>query len=372
MREKGQKFGGATIFGYIKNEEKKCVPHPLHSKIIIDLFNHYVTTDSSLYDTYIYATGKWSDIFPATEYKKAQHKIKHFFDTEVYVTGNWCYPPLITKEVWDKAHDKMSKAKCNARYNCKRDLLCRGKIYCGYCGRMMTGCGGNVKAYVCGTNKLHSMQINSEIADWIMWEETRTIINLNSSFEITKKINEIQSELDSKNTLKIQYEERIKSLKEQSGKLLDVYMNNRVSGDIFNKKMDDINENIKIYSEKINKLNAEISTFQTMIEDTQRNLSIKPINVDKIDDFSTKMDFVRKYISKMIIKRDERPHTTHITFEYAMPVISPRSEYLYIYKNQANTHVYRINEDGTEDLIFTYDKMAKRNKKTGRFEKADD
>lgn len=216
------------------------------------------------------------------------------------------------------------------------------------------------------------MQINSEIADWIMWEETRSTINLNSSLDITKKINEIQSELDSKNTLKIQYEERIKSLKEQSGKLLDVYMNNRVSGDIFNKKMDDINENIKIYSEKINKLNAEISTFQTMIEDTQRNLSIKPINVDKIDDFSTKMDFVRKYISKMIIKRDERPHTTHITFEYAMPVISPRSEYLYIYKNQANTHVYRINEDGTEDLIFTYDKMAKRNKKTGRFEKADD
>ena len=135
------------------------------------------------------------------------------------------------------------------------------------------------------------MQIKSEIADWIMWEETRSTINLNSSLDITKKINEIQSELDSKNTLKIQYEERIKSLKEQSGKLLDVYMNNRVRGDIFNKKMDDINENIKIYSEKINKLNAEISTFQTMIEDTQRNLSIKPINVDKIDDFSTKMDF---------------------------------------------------------------------------------
>ena len=371
MRERGQKFGGAIIFGYTKNEEKKCIPHPLHSRIIAELFNHYITTDSSLYDTYIYATSKWPDIFPIGEYKKSQRKIKHFFDTEVYVTGNWCYPPLITKEVWDKTHDKMSKAKCNARYNCKRDLLCRGKISCGYCGRMMTGCGGNVKAYVCSTNKLHSMQINSEIADWIMWEETRTIINLNSSFEITKKINEIQFELDSKNTLKIQYEERIRSLKEQSGKLLDVYMNNRVSEDIFNKKMDDINENIKIYSEKINKLNVEISTFQTMIEDTQRYFSIKPINVDKIDDFSTKMDFVRKYISKMIIKRDERQHTTHITFEYAMPVISPRSEYIYVYKNQANTHVYRINEDGTEDLIYITDGRAKRNKQTGRFEKKD-
>ena len=73
----------------------------------------------------------------------------------------------------------------------------------------------------------------------------------------------------------------------------------------------------------------------------------------------------------MIITRDERPHTIHITFEYAMPVISPRSEYIYVYKNQANTHVYRINEDGTEDLIYITDGRAKRNKQTGRFEKKD-
>lgn len=373
MKQRGQKFGGATIFGYIKNKDKKCVPHLLHSKIIVDLFNHYITTDSSLYETYVYATSKWPDIFPVSEYKKSQRKIKHLFDTEVYVTGNWCYPPLITKDIWDKTHYKMSKAKCNGRYNCKRELLCRGKIYCGYCGRMMTGCGGNVKAYVCSTNKLHSIQISSEIADWIMWEETRTVVNVNSYFNgMVERINETQKELEAKIILKKQYEEKKQTLQEQSAKLLDVYMNNRISENTFNIRIDDLNENIKIYTEKIDKLNVEISTYQTMIEDTQKNWGVNSINVDKIDDFSTRLEFVRKYISKMIIKRDEeRPHTTFITFEYNMPIISPRSKYVYVYKNQANVFVYRVNEDGTEDLIYNGDKRAKRNKKTGRFERID-
>ncbi len=373
MKERGQKFGGATIFGYMKDEEKKCVPHPINSNIIVDLFNHYVTTDNSLYETYVYATGKWPGLFPAREYKKSQRKIKHYFDTEVYVTGNWCYPPLITKEVWDKTHEKMKKAKCTARYNCKRELLCRGKVYCGYCGRMMTGCGGNVKAYVCSTDKLHSMQINSDIADWIMWEETRTAINANSYFNnMVNRINEIQTELNSKTEVKKQYETKKLSLQEQADKLLDVYMNNKIGEDIFNKRIDDINDNIEIYTIKIDKLNTEIATYKTMIEDTQISWGVKPINVDKIDDFSTRLEFVRKYISKMIIKRDDEPHTTHISFEYAIPVIVPRSEYRYVYKNQSNTQVYRINEDGTEDLIFCSDGQAHRNRKTGRFEKIED
>ena len=372
MKERGQKFGGATIFGYIKNKEKKCVPHPIHSKIIVELFNHYITTDSSLYDTYVYASGVWPDIFPVREYKKAQRKIMHFFELEVYATGNWCYPPLITKEVWDKAHEKMSKARCSARYNCKRELLCRGKIYCGYCGRMMTGSGGRTKAYICPTDKLHSIQINWDIADWIMWEETRSVININSTFDITKRINEIQKELDAKTALKKQHEEKKLSLQQQAEKLLDIYLNNRINEELFNKRTDDINDHIRICDEYIDKLNIEISSYQNMIEDTKTNWNVKAINVDNIDDFPTRQEFVRKYIKRMVVERGEIPHSTHVYFEYTMPVIIPRSEYLYIYHNQDNLRIYRINEDGTEDLVYNGVSKAKRNKKTGRFEKREE
>ena len=372
MKERGQKFGGSTIFGYIKNKEKKCVPHPIHSQIIIELFNHYVNTDSSLYDTYKFATGHWPDLFPVQEYKKSQRKIKHFFDTEVYVNGNWCYPPLIDKKTWDKTQEKKLKGKCSARYNCKREFLCRGKIYCGHCGRMMTGCGGKTNGYVCSTDKLHSLQINQEVADWIMWEETKSVVNLNNYFDDTiESINENQEVLNSKIEIKKQYEDKIRTFKEQSEKLLDLYLNdnnNNIDIDRYNKKHNEINENIRVYSQKIDNINVEISSYQTIINDTKEKRLIKPINISKINDFRTKMEFVRKYIKKMIVTRGEDPHTTYITFTYTRPMIIARCEYLYIHLNQ-NLLVYRINEDETKDLIYENDCRYKKNKITGKFEK---
>jgi hypothetical protein len=205
-----------------------------------------------------------------------------------------------------------------------------------------------------------------------MWEETRSVININSTFDITKKINEIQKELDAKTTLKKQYEEKKLSLQQQTEKLLDIFLNNRINEELFNKRTDDINDHIRIYDEYIDKLNVEISSYQNMIEDTKTNWNVKAINVDNIDDFPTRQEFVRKYIKRMVVERGEIPHSTHVYFEYTMPVIIPRSEYLYIYHNQDNLRIYRINEDGTEDLVYNGVSKAKRNKKTGRFEKREE
>lgn len=119
MKEHGQKFGGAVIFGYMKDKNKKCIPDPIKSKIVVDLFNHYVDNDSSLYETYTYACGKWPETFKVLEYKKAQHKIRHLFDIPVYYTGNWCYPPLISEELWDKVHESCSIKTCNCTSICK-------------------------------------------------------------------------------------------------------------------------------------------------------------------------------------------------------------------------------------------------------------
>ena len=374
MRQRGQKFGGATIFGYIKNKEKKCVPHPFHSKIIVDIYNHYINTDASLHDTYLYVSGKYPEVFPVLEYKKGQRKIAHIFEYEVYAKGNWCYPPLVTEEMWDKVHEKMSKARCRARYNCKRDLLCRGKIYCAQCGKMMTGSGGNVKAYCCNTDKLHNIQINIDVADWIIWEETRTVVNINSTFDYNKKIMELTNIIKEKDALRTQYETAITSIKQKMDKLVDIYMNDRIDEGAFNNKMDELKFEEGIYQSNIDKLDAEISSYSNIIEETRKDiLQPKSINIDNVEDFETRQEFVRKYISKMIIENlPDETKTKRITFEYTHPITAPRSIYLFNYKNQTNALVYRVNEDGTKDLIYSGDKRAKRNKITGRFEKKEE
>ncbi len=370
LREHGQKFGGATIFGYIKNKEKKCVPHPTNGPIIVDIYNHYINTDSSLHETYLYISSKYPEIFPMMEYKKAQHKIRHFFEIDVYARGNWCYPPLVTEEMWNKVHEKMSQARCKARYNCKRDLLCRGKIYCGHCGRMMTGSGGNVKAYCCGTDKLHSLQINIDAADWIMWEETRCLVNINSSINHNNKIQEMNSLLDSKKVLKSQYDEVLGEIKQKMEKLIGLYMNNRIDEGIYNKKFDELKHEEKMYNDKKNKIDTEIESLTNILEETQKDIMHpQSINVDDIEDFETRQEFVRKYISKMIITKDEEePEKKHIRFEFNVPVISTRSQYMYVAKNQF-MKIYRDNGDGTVDYIHSINKTTKKNKVTGRFEK---
>lgn len=353
MKQRGQKFGGAVIFGYIKNEEKKCVADPVKSKIIVDIFNHYINTDSSLYETYVYISGKYPELFPILEYKKSQHKIRHFFETEIYYTGNWCYPPLITKETWDKVHDKMSKAVCKARYSNKRQLLCRGKIYCGKCGRMMTGSGGNTKAYCCSTDKLHSLQIGFDIADWIMWEETRTIVNINASYDSSSKIQEIKDNIKNKQSLLNQYENKLSEIKQKKDKLVDLYIKEMIDETMLNKKIDVQKQEEAIYSNNIEKLNTEIGSYKQILEETQKELmNGEFVNIDNIKDFETRQEFVRKYIHKMTVKKSENEHKTmEIEFEYMYPVISTKAKYLYVYKNQKNCKIYRINEDGTKDWI---------------------
>lgn len=350
LKKQGKKFAGAVIFGYMKDDEKNCIPHPVTSKIIQDIFHHYITTDSSLYETYMYISSKHPDIFPITEYKKAQHKIRHIFEVELYYTGNWCYAPLVTKEQWDKVHEKMDKARCRARFKSDKQCLCRGKIYCAECGRMMTGNGGKTQAYVCSTDKLHSCQISLKLADALIWERTKDIINLNSAIDRRKKMKEIEEMISQKNILIEKYQAKVREIEKKEEKLLDLYLNGGITKDVYTQRSNSLSQERSEHTNNINILVTENNSLETILEETQRDL-MHPhaINVDSIEDFETRLEFVRKYISKMWIKKTAPKHFD-ISFEYMMPLILSIYDFRVIVKNQKSI-VYRVNEDGTEDDI---------------------
>jgi len=354
MRQRGQKFAGAVMFGYTKDDNKMCIPHPIYAPIIVDIYNHYINTEDSLYETYMYVAGKYPAVFPVLEYIKAQHKIRHLFETDIYAKGNWCYPPLVTEEMLDKVRAKMSKAQCKPRHQTKRELLCRGLIFCAECGKRMVGSGGNTKAYVCPTDKLHNCQIGFDIADWIMWEEVRPLVNINSAFSHNEKIIELKEEIKSKTVFKEHYITKIAELNKKIEKLLETYMSGYVEVEMFQNKTNEYKKEKDDCQHKLDKVNAEINALQSIVEETQKEL-LHPttINVDSITDFEVKQSFCRKYIEKMIVKKVKDEYRTfEISFEYTMPLIAARCIYKYVFKNQNNKHVWRINEDGTEDLIY--------------------
>lgn len=354
MRQNGQKFAGAVIFGYMKDENKKCVPHPLHSKIVAAIFERYANTDASTNETYQWISAQYPEVLPYREYKKASHKIESMLKVEVYHKGNWCYPPLVSQEMYDIVRAKMDNARCKPRYRNTRDLLCRGKIFCAECGKRMTPSGGNTHAYICPTDKKHRLQLGFDIADYIMWEETSSILRINSAIDMKSKIREIEDMIKVKENIVYKCESEIYKRESQMEKLLDIYMKGIIHIEQFEKKMEELkNDKMTLEAEK-SKNNSYVNELRVSLENVQKDL-MNPtnINIDAINDFEARLEFVRKYIDKMIVEKDKSLYRTfYIKFEYTRPLITTRSTYKYVCHNQKNKKLYRVNEDNTEDLIL--------------------
>lgn len=346
----GKKSAGSVIFGYMKDKDKKCVPHPLHSQIISDLFNHYIThEDTSLHETYQYASSKWPELFPTVEYKKAQHKIRHFFDTTLYSTGNWCYPPLISQETMDKVKEKMAGARCQARYNSKLELLGRGKVRCKHCGNIMTGCGGNVNAYCCSTDKLHSLQINFKALDWLIWEEVKVAANIASTIDNSTKVIEVSNQIKEKNNILSQLNIYIGTLRDKQDKLVALYLDDKIAKDIYDKRYESLNDELTIKEKELESVQTQINELNSVLH--QDNIiDDKPINFDTITNFDSKLELVRRYVKDILVEKKE-DGSISIEFSWLQSLVLPRCTYTYTSKG-GRKKIFRNNEDGTTDLIY--------------------
>ena len=327
----GKKSAGSVIFGYMKDKDKKCVPHPLNSQIISDLFNHYIThEDTSLHETYQYASSKWPELFPTVEYKKAQHKIRHFFDTTLYSTGNWCYPPLISQETMDKVKEKMAGARCQARYNSKLELLGRGKVRCKHCGNIMTGCGGNVNAYCCSTDKLHSLQINFKALDWLIWEEVKVAANIASTIDNSTKVIEVSNQIKEKNNILSQLNIYISTLRDKQDKLVALYLDDKIAKDIYDKRYESLNDELTIKEKELESLQTQINELNSVLH--QDNIiDNKPINFDTITNFDSKLELVRRYVKDILVEKKE-DGSISIEFSWLQSLVLPRCTYTYTSK----------------------------------------
>ena len=353
LTKQGKKSAGAVVFGYMKNKDKYCVPHPVNSKIIVDLFNHYLEEDcSSVYECYKYACAKYSDVFPVMNYTRSHRRMMHFFELELYAKGNWCYPPLITEDVYRRTREKMARAKCHPRYESKCQILGRGKVYCGHCGRMLTGVGGQVKAYNCSyKDGKHNITINTKVVDDLIWDETRVLANINASLNNNTKVIELDQQIQDKINLLENYNKLSKESEQKLEKLLDLYINNKINEKIYTQKYTDLTQEDGKIKGHINTLKTEIESLRDILEKSQKDLlNTKTLNYDSIDSFEVRQELVRKYIDRVIITKIESKRYD-IKFSYTSGIYRVQyGHYIYEGRNQ-NKKIWRINEDGTEDLL---------------------
>lgn len=348
LKRQGKKFTGPTTFGYDVDKDKNIIPHKLYSQVIVDIYTHYAThDDTSFYETYKYISSKYPELFPVVEYKKAQHKIRHILNFKTYGEGNGLYPALVSKDIVDIVNEKKKGAKNVSRFNTKIDFLARGIARCKHCGKRLVTAAGTVNGYVCLTDSLHHLQMNWEALDWIVWNETRVAINIAASIDNSTKVVEISNEIKNKENLINNIKKYIETLEDKEQKLLSLYLDDKVNKTIYDKKYNDIISEKDEQEAEYNSLVNQINELKVLLQSD--DLEVKNINVDDIEDFNIKEEYVRKYIKNVWLDRDGR--YVKVSFDFNDNLVIPRSEYLYTGVGGAKK-IWRINEDNTQDLIF--------------------
>lgn len=351
LRNDGKKFAGAVVWGYIKNADKSIGLHPLRSKIISELFNYYANNEhSSVNKTYEWAVSHYPSEFPVLPYNKAKRRMQTLLTNNKYWFGDWCYPPIISKELGEKVQEKMHKGKCMPRFNTKFDYLGRGLLICRHCGHILTPAAGRTFAYICPTDKSHSITININIIEQIIWEETNVLANINASLGNTERIKEIHSSIIEKENLISNNKERLSTLDERYNRLVTLYLDNRIPQQLFDKHNESIQADIDNVKKTITTLTASVNELNGLLKGSQDVLNPKSINFDNLDDFETKLQLVHQYIDKIYVEKI-KPRVYSIEFTYKSGIfIVQRGLYRYEGFNQKKK-LFRINQDGTEDLI---------------------
>ena len=366
MRRESKKFGGATIFGYMKDQDKHIVLHPLHSKIVAEIFSHYAEDDESYHSTYTWMMSKWPDLFPELPYKKAQRRVSHFLETRVYWEGNWCYPNIVTESLYMRVREKAKNARCVPRFERSGQWLGRGKMVCAHCGHVLVPVGGSTNAYNCPTDKMHNMTINADIAEWMIWEEAKVIANIQASIDNKEAILRANEKMRESEALIEQYSKSLSDCESKQSKLVELYIDGKITKDMFDVKNSDITSRIDDLKKKTDNARASLNELKMVLDRSQSIVEVKSVNYDSITNFDTKLDIVRKTIDKIVCTKTDKMEYL-MEFHYKGAVVPQSGKYRYLAKGGIKK-LFRINDDGTEDLV--YEKQRKNRGKDGKYVKS--
>lgn len=212
----------------------------------------------------------------------------------------------------------------------------------------MTPIGGNVQAYCCSTDKLHSLQVNYKIIDWVIWEEVRVAINISASFNNSERIIQVTNQIQEKDNLMKKLKDYIETLKQKQDKLVSLYLDNNIDKGIYESRYKEMTQEMTKCHTEYNLLSSQINELEASLH-SDSLIDNKPVLADKITNFKMKQEYVREYVKDVILEKKD--NEVEISIKWLKSLILPRSTYLYVTKGGVKK-LWRLNEDKTKDLLI--------------------
>lgn len=278
--------GGATPLGYkIDKEAKKYIVDEERAPVVKRIFEMYAD-GSTVADICRYMNAHGIKTSQGHEFNK--NSLRKMLKNKKYI-GIYTYkgketpggmPRIIDDKLFYEVQEKMQKnKKAPARARAKEEYLLTTKLFCGYCGEMMTGYSGTGKSgkahhyYICNgvknKNGCHKKTVQKQYIEDLVITHCRKMLTDDNIDRIVKSVYEA-AEKQPKNTELEAFRKELKDVEKKRTNLLNAVMECDI--DVVRKSLykqleaieqrySDIEYNISVEEHKAKSITPEMIAF---------------------------------------------------------------------------------------------------------------
>lgn len=342
---KGLFLGGNTLpFGYKIEGKNTFVENTEESNIIRLVFE-------------LYSTGGYSGYTLAKELQERGYSVNE--RQVVRIVGNIGYtgerigklgvhyPPIITRELFDKCAEVRGKNKIDMKRG-ERIVLARGLVRCSVCGG---ACSASSHRYVCARSSHHGpcpniLAVNQGVVDNLLW---RTAYGLHMRYLVNLTDERVEEQKENLKILERKIESAQKKLDGfhlKKERIIESYMDgliDRKSRDLRLKKFED---EVSVHRDNLNSLESRKMAIMGIIDGTKKDTVERfEAALEKMEG-ETMFDVIHKHIKKVVAtresfgKRDPRttkPNALRIVID---DVYGNTHQFMYIPKKYQGSNLY--------------------------------
>lgn len=308
---KGNSIGGALTYGY-KVVDKKYIIDINKAEVVKDIYSKYLS-GWLIKDIVIYLKNKGLKFSRSSVTRILSNKkytgIFKFHDVEY---KNY-FPQIIEKGIFEKTQEMLNRNRNQSgKYKSKTNYLLSGKLFCGYCNKLIYGesatnsKGNKYFYYKCSTNKKEhghcecSSLKKDEIENLIISETQKYIFTDKLLDKIVEKIVEVSQKISDSSISNLLNEEKESKQKELNNILKAIKMG--TTSKLLLSEVEKLENELEILEVKI--LKEKKQELPIIDSSSIRNWIVQFKNIS-IDDEKKKVLFFNSFINKVIIFKDK-------------------------------------------------------------------
>lgn len=298
MKRQNKLTCGKPVFGYMRNSDGSISVNEEEAKVIRQIYYEVLENNKPIkqIEREMIANG-----FLKPKRVVTGSTVRYYCANKAYYGSNsscgstLVYPPIITKEEYDRMQAKMAENRKGAKKNTKHTHLCKGLIRNAESGYIMIYNSG-AKAYVDYSNH---QNINAPTMDYLVWHVAKTLYTIYKaiSSDETKVANKKMIE---ENNRKI---ENIKGMIEgvaaRQRKAFKAYLDNLVSEEFYKEEVEKIKKEIKEWTKEMSRLQNDNKRYQMEEEALTEKTVWDSEALNAIDDIQIKKEIVNTTVGEI-------------------------------------------------------------------------